>query len=305
MPDGVIDQNRNSRNPERQAVMDEALAIVGESPSPSLRSIVCPFCGMITPDTGRCHSCLGRFDPLSRQATQNQMGPWSIRDDRSPHRPGCSYETIKRLVEQGKITQDTIIRGPSTRQFWMLAKHSPGVGHLLGVCHSCHVPVQPDGFACPNCHASFVGERDRQHLGLGPSRPLPGQGLPEVLALRAEPAVQPGLAGAASTTIGVASGNRVQSDENQSNPDNSIDLSAARKAVEESTVRAKRWRAAYESQRRQAWVVLTIAAMITLAALAYAVWGSLSQNPSHSVTQIDLNRDIAEVVLCYNLVIYS
>jgi len=301
MPEGVIDQNSRS---VRQVVMDEAIAIAGEPPTPSLRSIVCPFCGMITPDTGRCHACSGRFDPLSRQATQNQMGPWSIRDDRMPHRPGCSYETIQRLVEQGKITQDTIIRGPSTRQFWMLAKHSPGVGHLLGLCHSCHAPVQPDGFACPNCHASFVSERDRQHLGLGPSRPLPGQGLPEVLALRAEPASQPGLAGAASTTIGVPG---VRADRNQSGTttENSHDLSGARKAVEESTVRAKRWKAAYESQRKQAWVVLTIAAMITLVALSYAVWGKLSENSSQSANRSNSDSVYVEVDLWYDDVIYS
>ena len=286
MPEGVLNQNDRSI---REIVMDEAKAVAGDPPSPKLRSLVCPYCGTITPDSGRCTSCSGRFDPLSRQATQNQMGPWSIRDDRDPHRPGCSFGTIKRLVEQGKISQETILRGPTTRQFWMLAKHTPGVAHLLGVCHSCQIAVKPDGFACPNCHASFNAERDRQHLGLGPTRPLPGQGMPEVLAIHAEPASQPGLARAASTPVGpigigeaglAGSGVKPQ-----------LDLLEAQKAVEESTRRAKRWRRAYESQRRQAWIVLTIAAMITLVALAYIVWESQSiENPQSA------NRNSPNVV---------
>ena len=189
-----------SEHSARSAVMEAAQGVAGASPVPALRSLVCPYCGTITPDSGRCSGCSGRFDPLSRQATQNQMGAWSIRDDRQPFRPGCTYQTIARLIEQRKISPDTVLRGPSTRQFWTLARHTPGISQLLGVCHSCQTAVKTDAFACPSCHASFTIERDRQHLGLGPSRPLPGQGLPEVLAMHAEPASQPGLAGG---TIGL------------------------------------------------------------------------------------------------------
>ena len=188
MPEDVFEQSEQSA---RAVVMEQAVAAVGEMPAPVLRSLVCPYCGTITPDTGRCEACNGRFDPLSRQATQNQMGPWSIRDDQTPFRPGCTYETIARLIEQGKISSETILRGPSTRQFWTLARHTPGIANLLGICHSCQGVVKVDAFACPSCHVSFAAERDRQHLGLGPSRPLPGQGLPEVLALHAEPASLP------------------------------------------------------------------------------------------------------------------
>ncbi|MEZ6317858.1 MAG: hypothetical protein R3B49_03745 [Phycisphaerales bacterium] len=96
-----------------------------------------PLCGQITGAATRCDRCGGRFDPLSRQATQNAMGPWTFLDPACPTRPGCSYETLRTLVEQAIVKRDAVIRGPSTRQFWMLATRVPGVAHLFGVCHSC------------------------------------------------------------------------------------------------------------------------------------------------------------------------
>jgi len=279
-----LDQGREPTQSARSAVMEQAMAIAGEIPSPVLRSLVCPYCGTITPDTGRCSACNGRFNPLSRQATQNQMGPWSIRDDRLPFRPGCTYETIARLIDQGKISTETILRGPSTRQFWTLARHAPGIANLLGMCHSCQMEVKPDAFACPSCHAPFTTERDRQHLGLGPSRPLPGQGLPEVLALRAEPASQPGFEGSqgggvVSAPIGVqgemagglqagVSGGGVGGEH--------VDMAGARRQVEEAARLARRWKSAWETQRRNAWTVIVISILITLSAMTYAVLGGKS-----------------------------
>jgi len=141
---------------------------------------VCPFCGSTTPDQPRCAHCAGPLDPLSRQATQNAMGPWFIRDEQHPFRPGCSYETILAMVARGKITSDTILRGPSTSQFWYPAKRVPGVAHRLaggGVCHSCQHPVTTES-ECPRCGAVFHADPDRQFLGLMPVRALPGSGVP-------------------------------------------------------------------------------------------------------------------------------
>jgi len=273
----------NQKTDARAQVMEQARAIAGELPMPKLRSLVCPYCGTVTPDSGRCSVCAGRFDPLSRQATQNQMGPWSIRDDAHPHRPGCSYETIARLIEQRKISGDTILRGPTTRQFWTLAKHSPGIAHLLGVCHSCQTPVKSDAFACPNCHASFTAERDRQHLGLGPARPLPGQGLPEVLALRAEPASQAGHsnAGVVSATIGAQEGGNgalmggAGSVGAQQEGLQGFDLASARQQVEDAARLARRWKSAWEAQRRRAWGVIGASLIVTVVALGYALWSGI------------------------------
>ncbi|MBL4698246.1 MAG: hypothetical protein JKX70_05370 [Phycisphaerales bacterium] len=259
----------NNEQRARVGVMEQAKAVAGQAPVPALRSLVCPYCGVVTSDTGRCKACSGRFDPLSRQATQNQMGAWSIRDDRLPFRPGCTYETIAKLIEQHKITPETILRGPSTRQFWTLARNTPGVAHLLGMCHSCQVVVETSAFACPSCHASFTIERDRQHLGLGPSRPLPGQGLPEVLAMRAEPAAGAINAAVVSTPIAIESSSMAQPRQAGLQGGDAL----GRQQAEEASKLARRWKVAYELERRRAWIVMGISVVLTVIAMTYALLG--------------------------------
>jgi hypothetical protein len=148
---------------------------------PSLSSTTCPYCGVelgsANESSNRCFSCRGLLDPLSRQASQNDMGPWFIRDDKSPFRPGCSYEVLRALASKGRLSRETVIRGPSTRQFWMTAAQTPGIGHLFGSCHSCGTECSPTDVTCDECHASFVIESNRQHLGLGPIHLIPGAGI--------------------------------------------------------------------------------------------------------------------------------
>src|SRR6185369_16768084 len=100
---------------------------------PAPRGVLCPYCGRISVNPRRCDGCGGFFDPLSRQATQNAMGPWYLRDPAHPFRPGCSYETVRDLVKRGRIRPDTILRGPATRQFWNFAARTPTVANLLGL----------------------------------------------------------------------------------------------------------------------------------------------------------------------------
>jgi len=265
----------------RERVMAQAREIAGDPPTPRLRSIVCPYCGTVTPDGGRCTGCSGRFDPLSRQATQNQMGPWEIRDERVPFRPGCSYATLVRLITQGAVTPETVLRGPSTRQFWMLAKHTPGVGHRFGQCHNCGTQVKPDAFSCPSCQASFEVERDRQHMGLGPARPLPGQGLPEVLALHAEPASAPSGQNVASTTIspgGAAGSSSKPADSGGTDEE-------ARRRLDESLRLVQVWRTKANSERQHAYAVMIISALITVSALGYVILrGTGGQNPEENAS---------------------
>lgn len=146
------------------------------------RGILCPYCGRISVNPKRCDGCGGFFDPLSRQATQNGMGPWYLRDPANPFRPGCSYETLREMVKRGRIRPDTIIRGPTTRQFWNFASRTPTVANLLGICHNCHAKVSPDDYSCAACGAVFTPDTDRQHLGLAPVHLLPGQAAPEIIA---------------------------------------------------------------------------------------------------------------------------
>lgn len=283
MVDGTVES-------ERDRVMNDARRVAGEPPMPRLRSVVCPYCGELTEDRGRCGECHGRFDPLSRQATQNQMGPWAFRDDRQPHRPGCSYETMVALVKQGKIREDTVVRGPSTHQFWTLARQTPGVSQLLGVCHSCQSPVKPEAFSCPSCFVAFSTDRDRQHLGLGPFRPLPGKGQVEVLAMQAEPA-HVGVVSVASVHRhggeqgdGSPSIAELDSSAQPKDPDLNEQLELARRSI-------KRWKRAVKKERFHARLVMAISIIIALMGL---IFGFLQMNRVNGIDSGGVDQGISE-----------
>ncbi len=135
--------------------------------------MICPYCGDTQPQAERCRACGGLFEPLSRQATHNAMGPWFIRDPARPFRPGCSYETLAKMIDRGQVTGHTILRGPTTRQFWTVARHVPGVSHLLGYCHNCDAHVAAADHGCHACGVPFGAYLDRDNLGLPEVRPLP------------------------------------------------------------------------------------------------------------------------------------
>ncbi len=143
---------------------------------------LCPYCGHRQSNRVQCERCKGLFEPLSRQATQNAMGPWYLRDEQNPFRPGCSFEKLKALAEKGRVQRDSIIRGPTTRQFWTLACNTPGVAVLLGECHSCHRRVSPDDYMCKSCGVVLGYTGDRQHMGLSPIKLLPGEASPAAVA---------------------------------------------------------------------------------------------------------------------------
>ncbi len=94
------------------------------------------------------------------------MGPWTIRDRRQPFRPGCSYDVLVSMAKAGRIKGTTILRGPTTRQFWTLARNAPGVAHLVGYCHQCGHHVEGTEDACPKCQTPFRAVKVRDHLGL-------------------------------------------------------------------------------------------------------------------------------------------
>lgn len=137
------------------------------------RLVLCPYCGHTQVNAIRCEACRGLFEPLSRKATQISMGPWFVRDTTNPFRPGCSYETLKRLIEVGRVHARSIIRGPTTRQFWSVARNVPGVAHLVGFCHRCQGAVRPSDPRCPSCGEPFGGMTRRNELGL--AYPTPEQ----------------------------------------------------------------------------------------------------------------------------------
>lgn len=128
--------------------------------------ILCPYCGHAQFGGERCQGCSGLFEPLSRRATQLAMGPWQIRDKNNPFRPGCCYDILKSMAKAGKIKSTTVMRGPTTRQFWSVARNVPGVSHLIGYCHACGHHVSPSDAKCGECSAIFQEPRDRNALGL-------------------------------------------------------------------------------------------------------------------------------------------
>lgn len=243
----------------RSQVMAQAAQVAGVLPRPQPVAGLCPYCGSAAASGGRCAVCGGRTDPLSRQATQNHMGPWSVRDDRSPHRPGCTYDTLCRMIDAGTIGPDTVLRGPSTRQFWAFARDTPGVAHRLGLCHNCHAPVEKNAFQCPACHAAFTVDRDRQHLGVGPTRPLPGQAAPEVIAAHAGPAPVAGIEA---------------SKPHPASEDDPMTLARQAQAA------AAGWRRASETERARGLVALVLASLVVLTSLLYA--GMVAQDAAES-----------------------
>ena len=236
--------------------------------SPKLRRLICPFCGALTADCGRCDGCHARFDPLSRQASQNEMGPWFVRDGSMPFRPGCSYSTIRRLVESGGIELNSVMRGPSTRQFWMLAKHTPGVAQLLGVCHNCGGDVEADAFACRLCQEPFSADRDRQHMGLGPARPLPGRARVEILALHAEPPAGAELVSGPSAIPVLARETRGGLGRwvGDGGGDGEAGLEAI-KRVDELGRAVESLKEAWKNERKRAWISVACAGGITVLAV--------------------------------------
>ncbi len=135
--------------------------------------VICPYCGEAQSNSERCRACGGLFEPLSRQATHNAMGPWFLRDPGKPFHPGCSYETMVRMIDRGQLTRYSLVRGPTTKQFWTVARHAPGLAHLLGYCHNCDTSVDPGDHGCHVCGVPFGAYLSRNYLGLPEVRPLP------------------------------------------------------------------------------------------------------------------------------------
>ena len=130
------------------------------------RVVLCPYCGQTQQPGSKCVACGGLFEPLSRRATQIGMGPWYLRDKAQPFRPGCSYPVLVKMIETGRIKPTTVLRGPTTRQFWSIARNVPGIAHLLGYCHRCAQHVSTSASECPHCGAQFKAVKQRNELGL-------------------------------------------------------------------------------------------------------------------------------------------
>ena len=114
-----------------------------------------------------CQHCNGPLDPESREQTRNDLGPWFVQNVARPFAPGMRYEMLLRQVSEGRIRPTAVVRGPTTGQFWTVARKVPGLSHHFGLCHACQAPASPEDEACLACGVSFRVSLDRDRLGLG------------------------------------------------------------------------------------------------------------------------------------------
>ncbi|MCE2881468.1 MAG: hypothetical protein LW636_03770 [Planctomycetaceae bacterium] len=134
-------------------------------------ALICPYCSEPQAPALACKCCGGRFDVWSLHATANDMGAWFVRDTKRPHFVGFGYEALVAAIRAGEVGRDAIVRGPTTGQYWTLARRVRGIAHLFGRCHACQSPVNEDQPVCAACGAGPLVEHARGELGLPPRTP--------------------------------------------------------------------------------------------------------------------------------------
>ncbi|MEC7128790.1 MAG: hypothetical protein VXW42_01250, partial [Planctomycetota bacterium] len=77
------------------------------------------------------------------------------------------FETLVRQMGLGRIRSTDVVRGPTTSQFWTVARKVPGLSHHFGLCHACQAPASADDEGCRACGVSFRVSLDRDRMGLG------------------------------------------------------------------------------------------------------------------------------------------
>lgn len=126
---------------------------------------LCCICGHDKTGADECPQCETIFSP-AEDATRITLGGWFIHGKAHAYKPGISYEQIRKEAELGTLTGRSIVRGPTTEQFWQLAKNTPGIAHLTGCCHACGEKVEASAENCPACKASFSVPADPNWVGL-------------------------------------------------------------------------------------------------------------------------------------------
>jgi hypothetical protein len=113
---------------------------------------VCPFCGTTREtDLGACMQCSLEDTPTTRSATRTKLGPWYVLQSRNPSAPGMNFATLMVLVQKGRVTARSVIRGPTTGQFWRHAAKVKGVSREFGLCWNCGSDVSKNARACHSC----------------------------------------------------------------------------------------------------------------------------------------------------------
>jgi len=134
------------------------------------------------------------LDERTRRALDRLMGPWFVLDEVNPSGPGVSWKKMLSLIERGKVTPETIVRGPATGGQWRFAGQSPSVATRLGLCWSCQSPLPPVRTAsvCEQCGAALNGPVNwPDELDVAPAAPVssadeePARAIPTARGVRA------------------------------------------------------------------------------------------------------------------------
>jgi hypothetical protein len=62
-----------------------------------------------------------------------------------------NFATLMVLVQKGRVSARSVLRGPTTGQFWRYAAKVKGVSREFGLCWSCGGEVAKNARACPAC----------------------------------------------------------------------------------------------------------------------------------------------------------
>jgi ribosomal protein L40E len=113
---------------------------------------VCPFCGTVNEGNAKaCRQCGMENTPVTRQATRGKIGPWCVWQQRNPSAPGMNWVTLIALVEKGRITPRSVVRGPTTGQLWRFAARVKGLSREFGVCWHCGAELSRTARLCSSC----------------------------------------------------------------------------------------------------------------------------------------------------------
>lgn len=124
-------------------------AVAGSPPARRL----CPFCGTVNERDAAvaCSKCGMEDTPATRDATRARIGPWHVLQSRNPAAPGMKFSTLLSLIRKGQVTQRSIVRGPTTSQFWTVAARVKGLSREFGVCYQCSGQIESTANICPHC----------------------------------------------------------------------------------------------------------------------------------------------------------
>lgn len=116
----------------------------------------CPFCGhLLSAQAQRCEACKMAVDDRTVAGLSRLLGPWFVLDPNAPSAPGLNWEKFLAHIQKGRVTPQSVVRGPTTLGLWRFAADTPLVATQFGRCWSCHQQL-PDINArhCPHCGLS-------------------------------------------------------------------------------------------------------------------------------------------------------